>query len=96
MHVSMCVSMCVSTCVSMRVSMHVYHVCFLCVQVSAMDEGARMSGYLHKWHKGRKWKKQWYLVKDKVLYTFKATQVSIAVGVVLRAMCHISEKLYYR
>ncbi|WAR25165.1 FGD6-like protein [Mya arenaria] len=32
---------------------------------SANDEGACMSGYLQKWHKGRKWKKQWYLIKDK-------------------------------
>ncbi|XP_052779804.1 uncharacterized protein LOC128217033 isoform X2 [Mya arenaria] len=47
-------------------------------EVSANDEGACMSGYLQKWHKGRKWKKQWYLIKDKVLFTFKATQDTAA------------------
>ena len=34
-----------------------------------------MSGYLQKLHKGKKWKKMWFVLKDKVLYQFKATQV---------------------
>ena len=34
-----------------------------------------MSGYLHKLHKGKKWRKLWFVLKDKVLYQFKATQV---------------------
>lgn len=51
----------------------IFH-CFAIVKVSATDQGASMSGYLHRWHK-KKWKKNWYLIKDKVLFTFKATQV---------------------
>ena len=35
-----------------------------------------MSGYLQKLHKGKKWKKMWFVLKDKVLYQFKATQVT--------------------
>ncbi|XP_045165344.2 protein piccolo-like isoform X2 [Mercenaria mercenaria] len=47
-------------------------------EVSATDQGASMSGYLQRWHKGKKWKKKWYLIKDMVLYTFKATQDTAA------------------
>lgn len=35
-----------------------------------------MSGYLKEW-KGTKWKKRWYVVKDKALYRFKASEVLI-------------------
>ena len=35
-----------------------------------------MSGYLQKLHKAKKWKKMWFVLKDKVLYQFKATQVT--------------------
>ena len=37
-----------------------------------------MSGYLQKLHKAKKWKKMWFVLKDKVLYQFKATQVTIS------------------
>lgn len=47
-------------------------------EVTATDKGASMSGYLQKWHKGKRWKKQWYLIKDKVLFTFRATQDTAA------------------
>jgi len=48
---------------------------FHALQVCATDESAAIKGYLQRWHKGKKWKKQWMLIKDKVLFTFKATQV---------------------
>lgn len=47
-------------------------------EVSANDQAACMSGYLYKWQKGRKWKRMWYLIKDKVLFSFKATQDTAA------------------
>ncbi|KAL4226589.1 FYVE [Mactra antiquata] len=48
-------------------------------EVAATDQDASMSGYLQKWHKGKKWKKkQWFLIRDKVLYTFKASQDTAA------------------
>ncbi|XP_052249054.1 uncharacterized protein LOC127856886 isoform X3 [Dreissena polymorpha] len=47
-------------------------------RVAANDEGASMSGYLQKWHKKKKWKKKWFLVKHNALYTFRATQDTAA------------------
>lgn len=44
-------------------------------QVNANDENAEMSGYLHLW-KDRKWKKTWFVLKEKVLYAFKASEVN--------------------
>lgn len=50
---------------------------FLCCVISqhASDPDATISGYLFKWHKDKKWKKYWFVMKDKVLYTFKASEV---------------------
>jgi FYVE/RhoGEF/PH domain-containing protein 5/6 len=46
------------------------------VQVHANDEGSAMSGYL--WvAKNKKWKRLWFVVKGKVLYTYKASEVCI-------------------
>ncbi|XP_060563641.1 FYVE, RhoGEF and PH domain-containing protein 6-like isoform X2 [Ruditapes philippinarum] len=47
-------------------------------EVAANDQGASMSGYLQRWHKNKKWKRKWYLIKDMVLYSFKATQDTAA------------------
>ncbi|KAJ8301827.1 hypothetical protein KUTeg_020814 [Tegillarca granosa] len=41
-------------------------------EVHASDQGSSMSGNL-KMLKGRKWKKFWFVIKDKVLYTYKAS-----------------------
>lgn len=60
----------------LRVSLFTYKLCFVW-QVSATDESAAIKGYLQKWHKGKKWKKQWFLIKNKVLFTYKATQVPV-------------------
>ena len=49
------------------------------LQVSANAEGALMSGYLHK--RARtipKWKKLWFVVKDRVLYIYKASEDTVA------------------
>ncbi|ESO90485.1 hypothetical protein LOTGIDRAFT_123253, partial [Lottia gigantea] len=46
--------------------------------VHANDEGSDMSGYL-KSYKNKKWKKMWYVVKDKVLYTYRASEDMAAV-----------------
>lgn len=50
---------------------------FVCCIISqhASDPDATISGYLYKWHKDKKWKKYWFVMKDKVLYTFKASEV---------------------
>ena len=45
-------------------------------QVVANQEGIQMSGYL-KCKKGRHgWKKSWFVLKDNVLYSYKASSVS--------------------
>ena len=38
-----------------------------------------MSGYLKKRQKGTRWKQCWFVLKDKVLYTYKAPQDNAAV-----------------
>lgn len=46
-------------------------------QVSANTENSSMSGYLHR-SKGHKkpWKRLWFVIKNKVLYTYAASEVS--------------------
>ncbi|XP_062613414.1 uncharacterized protein LOC134275178 [Saccostrea cucullata] len=44
------------------------------LQIHANDPEATISGYLFKWHKEKKWKKYWFLMKDNVLYTFRASE----------------------
>ena len=44
------------------------------LQVNANDEGAQMSGYLHKQIGNRKFKKMWFVLKDHVLYAYKASE----------------------
>lgn len=48
----------------------------MCHQVSLGVEGSTMSGSLQRRKKSkRKWKRLWFLLKDKVLYTFTAREV---------------------
>ncbi|XP_026111262.1 FYVE, RhoGEF and PH domain-containing protein 5-like isoform X1 [Carassius auratus] len=48
-------------------------------QVSVGAEGSTMSGSLQRRKKSkRKWKRLWFLLKDKVLYTFKAREDKVA------------------
>ena len=49
---------------------------FVSQQVVANQEGSQMSGYL-KYKKGKfGWKKSWFVLKDNVLYSYKASSVS--------------------
>ena len=48
------------------------------LQVRANDLACSMSGNL-KVMKGKKWKKYWFLLKDKVLYKYKASEVSFII-----------------
>lgn len=47
------------------------------MQVSANVEDAEMSGYLKMW-KNKRWKKMWFVLKGKVLYTYKASEDAAA------------------
>ncbi|XP_064604770.1 FYVE, RhoGEF and PH domain-containing protein 5-like [Liolophura sinensis] len=47
-------------------------------EVHATDEGSTTSGYL-KQQKGRKWRKLWFVLKDKVLYAYKASKDMAAI-----------------
>ncbi|GIX86229.1 FYVE, RhoGEF and PH domain-containing protein 6 [Caerostris extrusa] len=42
-------------------------------EVCANDQGSTISGYLQK-RIGKSWKKDWFVVKDKVLYEYKASE----------------------
>ncbi|XP_064632195.1 titin-like isoform X2 [Lineus longissimus] len=46
-------------------------------EVQANDTGSVMSGYM-KVIRGKKWKKRWFVIKDKVLYTYKASEDAAA------------------
>ncbi len=49
------------------------------LRVKANDEGAELSGYLHRLSdKTGKWKKFWFVAKDKVLYVYKAPEDVVA------------------
>ncbi|XP_071084148.1 FYVE, RhoGEF and PH domain-containing protein 6-like isoform X2 [Haliotis cracherodii] len=48
-------------------------------EVRANDEGSVMSGYLRVLRNTKKWKKLWFVVKDKVLYTYKASEDMAAI-----------------
>uniref|UniRef100_H3ACZ1 FYVE, RhoGEF and PH domain containing 5 n=1 Tax=Latimeria chalumnae TaxID=7897 RepID=H3ACZ1_LATCH len=48
-------------------------------QVSASEEGASINGYLHRCRRGKRhWKKRWFVIKDKVLYTYAANEDKVA------------------
>lgn len=56
-----------------------YYYLFVCCcffQVSANTENSSMSGYLNR-SKGNKkqWKRLWFVIKNKVLYTYAASEV---------------------
>ena len=44
------------------------------LQVSANDVGSLISGYLDKREGKRNWKRYWFVIKDLVLYTYKASE----------------------
>ncbi|KAM4022965.1 FYVE, RhoGEF and PH domain-containing protein 5 isoform 2-T2 [Anomaloglossus baeobatrachus] len=46
------------------------------MEAAASGENASISGYLHRCKKGKKyWKKRWFVIKGKVLYTYTACEV---------------------
>ncbi|XP_037379444.1 FYVE, RhoGEF and PH domain-containing protein 5 isoform X2 [Talpa occidentalis] len=48
-------------------------------EVAASGEGSAISGYLSRCKKGRRpWKKLWFVVKGKVLYTYAASEDAVA------------------
>merc|ERR1712142_911208 len=51
------------------------------LKLSANAEESQMSGYL-KQKKGSRWKTNWFVLKDRVLYTYKASEDTVAVETV--------------
>jgi len=51
------------------------------LKLSANAEESQMSGYL-KLKKGSRWKTSWFVLKDRVLYTYKASEDAVAVETV--------------
>lgn len=49
------------------------------LKLSANDEGSQMSGHLRRRTKNSKWKRWWFVLKDRVLYTYKASEDTVAV-----------------
>ncbi|XP_054153174.1 rhoGEF domain-containing protein gxcJ-like [Oppia nitens] len=43
-------------------------------EVRANDVGSLISGYLHRRESRKQWKNYWYVIKDMVLYTYKASE----------------------
>ncbi|RWS16383.1 uncharacterized protein B4U79_07471 [Dinothrombium tinctorium] len=50
-----------------------HHVPKVLQEVTANDTGSSMSGYLYI-KEGKNWKKRWFVIKNKVLYSYKASQ----------------------
>ncbi|XP_018410750.1 PREDICTED: FYVE, RhoGEF and PH domain-containing protein 5 [Nanorana parkeri] len=49
------------------------------LEAAVSGENASISGYLHRCKKGKKyWKKRWFVIKGKVLYTYTACEEKIA------------------
>ena len=49
------------------------------LKVSASGAGAQMCGYLKRRQRpGGKWKRLWFVLKDRVLYAYKATEDAVA------------------
>nr|XP_009938276.1 PREDICTED: FYVE, RhoGEF and PH domain-containing protein 5 [Opisthocomus hoazin] len=49
------------------------------MEVAASGEGATISGYLSRCKRGKRhWKKRWFVIKDKVLYTYIANEDKVA------------------
>nr|XP_023403640.1 FYVE, RhoGEF and PH domain-containing protein 5 [Loxodonta africana] len=48
-------------------------------EVAASGEGSAISGYLSRYKKGKRhWKKLWFVIKGKVLYTYMASEDKVA------------------
>eukprot|EP00094_Tigriopus_californicus_P002411 TCALIF_02329-PA protein Name:"Similar to Fgd6 FYVE, RhoGEF and PH domain-containing protein 6 (Mus musculus)" AED:0.05 eAED:0.05 QI:118/0.55/0.5/1/1/0.9/10/547/2858 len=43
-----------------------------------LERGAQMCGYLKRRMKNSKWKRMWFVLKDRVLYAYKASEDSVA------------------
>ena len=48
------------------------------LQLGANSEGSQMSGYLRRRRRGQRWKRAWFVLKDRVLYTYKASEDAVA------------------
>ena len=55
------------------------------LKLSANSEGSAVSGYLRRRTGGKamtnstKWKRCWFVLKDRVLYTYRASEDSVAI-----------------
>lgn len=49
------------------------------LKISANSEGAQVSGYLKRKQKNTKWKRCWFVLKDRVLYTYRASEDTVAI-----------------
>jgi len=49
------------------------------LKLSANSEGSQVSGYLRKKQKNMKWKRCWFVLKDRVLYTYRASEDTVAI-----------------
>ena len=49
------------------------------LKLSANSEGSQVSGYLrHRKSKNSRWKRCWFVLKDRVLYTYRASEDTVA------------------
>ena len=49
------------------------------LKISANSEGSQVSGYLRRKQRGLKWKRSWFVLKERVLYTYKASEDTVAI-----------------
>lgn len=70
--------------------------CCFVVQVTTVSEEGSISGSLHRSKKSkRNWKRLWFLLKDKVLYTYRAQEVRGNMHSPLTWTAHIYSLILY-
>lgn len=48
----------------------------------ANDTGSQMSGWLYRREKRKSWKRYWFVLKEQVLYTYKASEDVVALNTI--------------
>jgi len=49
------------------------------LKLAAHSEGSQATGYLRRKQKNTKWKRCWFVLKDRVLYTYRGSEDSVAI-----------------
>ena len=68
------------------------------LKLAAHSEGSQATGYLRRKQKSTKWKRCWFVLKDRVLYTYRGSEDSVAIDTlpVLGWTVSILDQVYFQ